>query len=41
MILLSLYRKRDEKQPYRGDGYGEPNEILRHILSTFPGVNKA
>ena len=27
--------------PYRGDGDGEPNEILRHTLTEFPGVNKA
>jgi hypothetical protein len=33
--------KEEEEPPYRGDGDGEPNEILRHILSTFPGVNKA
>ncbi len=31
----------DEKgSPYR-DGESEPNEILLHILTTFPGVNKA
>ncbi len=33
--------KEEKESPYRDDGEGEPNEILRHILSTFPGVNKA
>ncbi len=33
--------KEEEKSVYRGEGDGEPNEILRHILSSFPGVNKA
>ena len=29
--------KEEDKSPYRGDGEGEPNEILRHIpLQSFP-----
>ena len=30
----------EEESPYR-DGEGEPNEILCHTLTAFPGVNKA
>ncbi len=31
----------EEESPYRGDGDGELNEILRHALTEFPGMNKA
>ena len=33
--------KEEKESPYRGDGDSEPNEILRHTLTEFPGVNKA
>jgi len=33
--------KEEEESPYRGDGDGEANEILRHTLTEFLGVNNA
>ena len=32
--------EKKEESPYR-DGDDEPNEILRHILTEYPGANKA
>jgi len=32
-------QEEEDDSPYR-DGEGEPNEILRHILTAFPGVSK-
>ena len=34
-------QKQEEEDSFYRDGDGEPNEILRHTLTEFPGVNKA
>ena len=31
-------RQEEEESPYRSDGEGEPNEILRHTLTKFSGA---
>ena len=34
-------QKQEEEDSLYRDGDGEPNEILRHTLAEFPGLNKA